>query len=380
MGGSGGIKKGNNMSINIQAIPFAELVERTNQFARVGENALYKVREAIQHVYVQELPSKFDWDFLVASSSFQTVEKVDAGTVSATTGGTAVTGSSTAFADSMVGRKIKFSSNEAVYTVNSVTSATSLGLLESLLGEDNLSSDSYVIYEPKYTLASDFDRFPSDGGVYKWQGGKKVVLPEIHYQEYNQNFQPTPQENQSNVRLAGTNTLGTQMVELVQAPSKAKNYGYDYVRQLKPLTMSTAGTIVISSAGTTVSGTSTKFTEVTTGSYLRIDGNGIGNDSKWYKISSITNDTSLRLASTFDGSAVSGASYTVSSAPDMPSRLHSGCIWGALRNLTVDQNDPNANFYNIKFAEVMSDGKRLYITRVYSQEFHTIAEEYRYRY
>ena len=214
--------------------------------------------------------------------------------------------------------------------------------------------------------------------MYKWQGGKKKILKEESYQDYSKNYVSSPSDP-ATVRLVGTNTLGTQLVEMRPAPNKTKNYGYDYIKKLTPLKHSTDGTIVVSAGATAVTGTGTKFTDVNTGAYLRIESEGTHADSKWYKVVTITHDSSLTLETSVP-SAFSGVSYTLSEAPDMPAKIHPALIWAGVRNLVVDQNDPNLAFYQMKLAEVLSDVKRLYVTRTYSQDIHTIAEEFRYRY
>jgi len=73
------------------------------------------------------------------------------------------------------------------------------------------------------------------------------------------------------------------------------------------------------------------------------------------------------------------ASYSIAQAPKYPSRLHLGIVYGACRQLTVDQNDPNAQFYHNQYASVLSDAKRIYVSRPYSQEMDGVFTDYRYR-
>ena len=60
------------MSKNITEIPYTELVERIMSLGRVNANAIEKVRGIIQDIYTRDIPTKWDWQFLFASSSITT--------------------------------------------------------------------------------------------------------------------------------------------------------------------------------------------------------------------------------------------------------------------------------------------------------------------
>jgi len=74
--------------------------------------------------------------------------------------------------------------------------------------------------------------------------------------------------------------------------------------------------------------------------FFRVDNLGKGSDSTWYRILSVQNDNQLTLATVFAMTSVTIANYTISKAPEYPTRLHVGIIYGVLRQLTIDQNDP----------------------------------------
>jgi hypothetical protein len=159
-------------------------------------------------------------------------------------------------------------------------------------------------------------------------------------------------------------------------------YGYDYVKTLNPLIESTAGTISsIAANGTQVNASSSSFlSAVTDGScFFRIDNFGKGADSTWYRILSVQNNNQLTLATAFANTAVTAASYTIAQAPEYPVRMHLGVIYGTIRQLTVDQNDPNAQFYHNQYASVLSDAKRIYVSRPYSQEIDGAFTDFNYR-
>ncbi len=180
------------MAKNITKIPYTELQERVIEIARVPENGKSKVRGLIQDVYAREIASKFDWNFLMVSSSITTYPEYKTGNATINTGSRIVTFSTdTILIDSMNGRKIKFVGNEVVYEITSFISVTSIQILPPFNGNNNITNGSFTIFQPIYPLSNDFDRFPKNGGVYKWEGGK-TVLPEEPYNEYMENFSASP--------------------------------------------------------------------------------------------------------------------------------------------------------------------------------------------
>lgn len=374
------------MAKNITEMPITETVERAKKLARAGDNTFEKVRGISQDVYCRELATKFDWNFLIVSSSIVTIDKYDTGTVSINTGSRIASFSTTAtMVAAMNGRRIKFTGNDVVYEISSFMTAQSLQILPELRGPNNLSSTTYSVFQPVYALAGNFDRFPKDGGLFKWEGGAKTRLPEKSYQDFTDDYQATPSDPDA-LRLISYDTAGNPQIELTPPPSKARVLGYDYLKKLTPLVETTAGTISSINAGTTtVSGnTNTKFLDAyingSNNLWFRIDALGVGNDSQWYPVLAITNDSSLTLGVAFANTAItSSANYTIAQAPDMPTRMHPAILYRTLAILGLDQNDDSAQAYQAQYAEVLSDAKRIHVSRNYSTEFRSIAEDIEYR-
>lgn len=367
------------MSKNIQEFPFTEMVERISSLGRLGENTAPKVRGTIQDVYIREITNKWDWNFLLSSSSITTDPEHKLGTITISTGNSAATFSSdAALTAAMTGRKIKIDGNPVVYDFTYVS--TSDGTLNPpFYGPSDVSGGSYSIFQPKYALAGDFDRFPKNGGAYKWSGGRKEILGESYFQDYVEDYQSSTTSDPEFVRLVDVNTAGQQTMELIPAPKFARVVGYDYVRKVRPLIELTDGTVTISASGQDITGTNTTFTNATTGDWLRVDALGTADDSSWYRIILITNDTTCKIATAFANSSVTAANYTISRAPEMPVKLHTAVFYGSLRTLMAEQNDEMAGVYNMKMAEVMSDAKALFVSRQYAKKLDTIAEDYEYR-
>jgi len=368
------------MSRNIIPIPFTEIVERAQELSRSSKNTKKKTRGITNDIYLRDMSSKSDWNFMLAESSLTTLERYNTGTASIDTGGTTVTFSSDFVADSgMVGQKIKIGGNDVVYNITGI-SGGSVTLLESFEGSRNAASDAFNIYQDQYPVAGNFDRFPKDGGFFKWVGGKKEIKPEWSVQENMEDSTASPGEV-GNIRLVGRNSGGDQLIELDPPPLNRRQYGYRYFRFPTPLFETTAGTLEnVGASATTVTGdTNCRFNDATTGDFFRVDNFGTGDDSSWYRIISITHDSSLTLQTAFANTAVTTANFTISRAPDIPERMHPAVLYGTVMGLAVDQNDPNALFYRGKYAEIMSDSKRIYVSRVYSQEVEGIYEDWNYR-
>lgn len=369
------------MAKNIAEIPVTEIVERVKALSRAGRNTETKIRGVIQDIALREIPSKFDWNFMLVSSGLTTIPQYTTATTSVNTGATTVTFSAATITAAMVGRKFNIAGDGTVYEITSMSSTTSCTINPAYQATQNVTNQSFSIFQPLYALAKDFDRFPKPGGLYRQIGGEKKVLEELQYRPYLDTYRNTPMDNPEKCRIVGQDTAGNTLVEIVPPPATAENYGYDYFKQLRPLSETTAGTLLsVAAAGTTVTGnTNTKFTEATTGDWFRVDALGTGADSQWYRIISIAHDSSLTLATAFANSAITVANYTIARAPEMPTRMHVAIIYGSLRALELDQTDENFVFYHTQYAQVMSDCKRIYVSRPYNQEITGVHEDYLYR-
>lgn len=367
------------MSKNSREVPFTEAVERILELARERADSEKKVRGVLNDVYVFDLPVREDWSFLMNTTSLTFTQEYATGNATINTGGSTVTFSSDVTIDSsMVGRKIKFTDNDYVYDIVSMSGNTGAVIGPTLSGTVNISAGAYSIFRQVYPLASDFDRFPKNGGFHLFQGGKKRVVPEKDYQAATNEYSPDVSTTLDYCYLAGVDTAGNRLVVFVPPIKDTISGEYDYVKKLRPLRETTDGTVSVSASDTTVFGTSTNFANANTGDYFRIDAFGTGNDSEWYRIVAI-NGTALTLQTAFGNSGATGARYTVSSVPETPAMFHLGIMHGGLARILGDQNDPMAASYAQQYANVMSDGKRIYKTRVYPSQVNLIAEDWQYR-
>jgi len=367
------------MSKNQVVIPFTEIVERVQELSRERSDIKGKVRGVVNDIYTRELPRKDDWNFFLTSSTLTVNKKVVDGTVSATTGGSTATFNGVTIDSSYTGYQLKVSGNSYIYDCV-FSGTTSLSILPVFSGDQNSTSASYSLFKAKYSLAADFDRFPKNGGLIDYQGGKEVIIPEKPFQEWGDDYSSSPSNSAKFCRIIGTDTAGNAVLEINPPSAINKSYRYDYFIRPKTLRETTAGTATVSANGTSVVGdASSLFTQATTGDYLRIDAFGVGADSEWYPIIAISGNSGLTLGVAFGQSGATTAKYTISSVPQMPSKMHPTLLYGGILQIAADQNDPLVQGYKLMLAEVLSDGKRLYKTRIYSQDIHTLAEEWQYR-
>lgn len=371
------------MAKNTQEIPYTEIVERVQKLGRLSPNTLEKIRGVVQDIYFREIASKYDWKFLRVSSSIVTTPEYNTGTFTANTGDTVgVFSSDVTLTSIFTGRQLKVQGNDPVYNVT-FSNTTAATLSPSFEGSGNASGNGYTIFQPFYALAADFDRFPTDEGLIVWNGGEKKSIPDISHDtiKWRDEYSATP-GIPSRMRIVTPDTAGNQRIELNPPPKYGRAYNYEYYRRLRPLVESSGQLLSISANQTTVSGLpgNSRFTEATTGDWLRVDALGTGQDSSWYRIIAIANDSSLTISTNFANTAItSSANYMIARAPEMPPILHAAVMYGALRGLMVDQNDPQFQDYQIRYAEAMSDAKANFVTRQYNQEMHSMAEEYMYR-
>lgn len=369
------------MSKNIAELPFTEIVERTVQIARIGDtNDRSRVRGAINDGYVRELPYLEDWTFFLASSAITTTPQFTTGTVSINTLQTAASFSTDVLMDAtFTGRKIAFNSNANVYDLTFVN-ASSATISPPLSGNNNIVSGAYTIFSPTYTLAPNFQRFPKNGGLQMFQGGRITIISEEVIQGYYRTYTPSP-SLPKNCRVLAPGTDGIPRVEIQPPPRDPMVMPYDYLIQPKPMAETTAGVITVTAGATAVTGSAgtTRFTEANTGWYLRVDALGKGADSTWYKIASIANDSSLTLSTAFANTTMALANYTLSSAPEAPALLHPFILWNGVRQLLEDQDDPMMQQVEIQMKHDIKQAKRLYKTRIYNQEVDTVLTEWQFR-
>ena len=105
----------------------------------------------------QDMASRYEWPWLADSEAFATQTDSTTGTIAATAASKTITGTSTAFASTDVGRYINFSSSNDWYKIDAVASTTSLTLATAYAPATE-SGMTYTIRTLVYPLSANVDR------------------------------------------------------------------------------------------------------------------------------------------------------------------------------------------------------------------------------
>jgi len=336
------------MSNITRLTPYSELVEKVQTLARDNSySSRDKFKGLINWAYTQEIPRKEDWSPLVASSSISCTARYNTGTVSVTAGDTTITGVGTTWVTGMTNRKIRISGNSNVYTFT-YASATTGTISPALSGGSDVSGAGYVMFDDDYALASDFNRFLSGGSLYKYRSGRPYVVSEVSERKWRDEYSIDVSDETTRCRLRGFDTSMNRVVEINPAPQTAIALPYDYIKHLTPMTEYRTGYVTdITNGVATVTGSGTDWDGYISSSYtyyFRMDKDGVGDSSVWYKVASAGSDTALTLSSVYTGTSVASGSeeYTICMIPLLPYEFQDWMIYLAAVNSGIDQNDPSA--------------------------------------
>jgi hypothetical protein len=333
---------------DIRRIPFTELFERVMTEMvrdRTGAEAKYKGR--INDQYTQEIPAQIDWRHIRLTSSITTIDDRTTGYITDISS-TTVTGDSdvawtSANSNNML---LKVSGYDELYRVT-YSSATALTLDRTWIGDAISSTDtSYTLFQDRYALSSDYDRMiqDPDRSVYYYSNGSKVYLEYKTPEEFEslQVYQPNTPTHYTIKWVNGDPYL------FVNPPDNtSRSMFYTYIPALKRMSEYTTGTITtLANAGTAVTGSGTDFDGFVSDTtnydyYFRIDGDGTGSSSKWYKISTAGSNTSLTRSDAYEGTAIAAGTetYTISMVSRLPPGLDLAFVYGAALVSSVDQDN-----------------------------------------
>ena len=160
-------------------------------------------------------------------------------------------------------------------------------------------------------------------------------------------------------------TTGNRNVRVNPPPKKAYVYPYEYIQLVTPMTDYSAETVTVTHGSDQVVGDGTYFlANVSAGDYFRVDSNGTGNSSKWYKIESVDDNTTLTLEDTFGEYTEAGVTYHTSGTPStLPIPFHEFILYEAVVKLTVEQADPVIQAIASERDMILKDLKKNYRLR-----------------
>lgn len=376
---------------DIRRLPFTEIVERVqNELVRdgatsTGVEAKYKGR--VNDLYMFDIPATIDWRHLRKTATITTTDDYSTGHISATST-TTITGSATALWTSANSNnmRVKVSGYDEVYR-NTYVSATSGTIDRSWIGT-NISTDTdYSMFQDRYALASDFDRMilDPDRCVRYWQNGNPIYLKYRNPDVFEEKQVITP----NYPAYYTVKWINSDPYLFIDPPDNDdRTIEYQYIPSLKRMAEYTTGHIeTLANAGTVVTGSGTDFDSFITDTtiydyYFRIDPDGTGARSVWYKIASVTDDDTLTLADAYGGTAISTGTtttgaYTISMVSLLPAGLDLALVYGVAISSSLDQDNEKqisgwASLYNKIMVQYMAiEGKLDYS----KQRIHTIYEK-----
>jgi hypothetical protein len=278
------------------------------------------------------------------------------------------------------GWRIKFAGNDNIYTFTYV-GATSATISPALSGASNLAGATYRLWQEEYQLPADFDRLLKNGSFYVQSGGRIIdTIEEYPRDQFREEYIPDPSDPVRRVMLGGTHaTTGYRVLRVNPPPQTAKVYPIDYIKKVAPMSEYAVGTIAVTSGSATVTGTGTSWSaNVTAGDYLRVDANGRGDSSKWYRVSAVGSNTSITLTATFGEATESGLDYTICKAPNAyPTEFHEFILYEAILIAITSQEDPVTQVWAGKRGEILSSLMKNYKSRRTNRQFQVEDDGYR---
>lgn len=113
----------------------------------------------------------------------------------------------------------------------------------------------------------------------------------------------------------------------------------------------TTGTIALTGASTTVTGSGTTFTAGMVGRWLQITDTTNSQYGYWYRIGGYTSATSITLDFAYQGATTSGVAYRIAQLPEFPDEGHICLLHGVLSDFYSNSRDDadRATFFENKF-------------------------------
>jgi len=135
---------------------FRDMQDEVNSIAKFNrtKSAQLDITKRAINETIQDIHGRYDWNWSKDRSIVQTVIDKTAGTVSISSGGTAVTGSGTSFASGDKDKYIQFSNNNDWYKISSQSSTTALVIEAPFTGSSALSAGTYTIRQFFYSISA----------------------------------------------------------------------------------------------------------------------------------------------------------------------------------------------------------------------------------
>lgn len=248
---------------------FSTILARVKALSSVtSQDALIKdsIQMGLDRATMADLP------YLMTDGVITTVAPYTTGTVAMTNNSKTVTGTGTTWTSAMVGRKIRFGSDNAYYRISAVGSTTSITLEVVYQGTTDTDA-TYSIYKDEYRLPADLDNYK--------------IMRQI----------------ENSVAMVGLEPSAFDIYE--PTPTSQGSPNFEILTGTK-LDTYTTGTVTGTINTSTLTGSSTVWTEV----------EGLGKGSRItigsyvYTVKSVGSDTQITIYEKLSAAAT-GASYTI---------------------------------------------------------------------
>ena len=338
--------------------PFTEMVEvAQNELVReAASNQEAKFKGLILQQYQHDLPDLLAERFIRKEAFITLAAQYTTGTVTVGTGTAGVIGSSTSWTSTHTNYWIKVSGFDRLYRVT-FSDDTLLTFQNSLAWTESSGSGlSYVLFQDRYALPSDFAFMAKDDPedpnvVSRFVSNAPLFLSPLNNDEFDRDFNGIVGDLWS-YTVKWVSALPYLLT--LSAPSVADTLRYYYIPVLSDLTEYTTGTVTFTTGTAVVASSAALWTaNVDTSAntfYIRNDADGTGSASKWFKILTVANNTALTLSSAFSGTSGASQTYTISAISKWPARFDDVIMYGAC--LIADPDNTQA----AKWARVLQNG------------------------
>lgn len=119
----------------------------------------------------------------------------------------------------------------------------------------------------------------------------------------------------------------------------------------------TTGTVTMTNASATVTGSGTTFTAAMVGRWITLTSSTVPGQGYWFRITGYTNATTITLGG-IDGTAVTwpfataaGATYRIGETPELPEEMHIALAWGTAADFfgSMRKDKDGLAYYNNMF-------------------------------
>src|SRR3990167_588853 len=156
---------------------------------------------------------------------------------------------------------------------------------------------------------------------------------------------------------------GDMQIGIYPTPSTAITNGLRYVYQPQDVYLTkadyTTGTVAITAAATSVTGTSSVWTSAThKGMFLQVTD---GSDGNWYEVDTVSGNTTLTLVTPYAGPTVSTAAYKLGQMMMIPGEYSDIPLDYAMMRFFESRNNPErAKYHQRNFMDAIKDASAKY--------------------